>query len=427
MSPKSLENFNKKMKDNSPNFKEIIPGDDAAVIKIVNYLISQAVKFKASDIHIEPEAKSLNVRFRVDGVLRRQPELPNDLAGKIASRFKEMAGLNTEKKQLVQDGRIAVKLGNKDLDFRVSFCPTIHGENIVLRSIDKTRLLLEVGSLGLNPKLLSAFKKMIASPYGIILVAGPPGSGKTVTLYSVLRMLNKEGVNIMTVEDPVEYRFPGMRQVYANAGKGITFASALRSFLSQDPDIIMAGEIRDLEAAEAAVQAALTGHIVFSTLNASDSAAVFSSLMKIGIEPFLISSSLLGILSQRLLRRVCGKCRVFYAPSENLLKDMGLGNKIGKNIRFAKSKGCKACNQRGYKGFFGIYELLKLTPEIQDAVLKNNPINEIRNLAVSQGMVTLKDAALDKLLAGWTTPEEVMRVMLDFGLRGNKREEANNK
>ncbi len=415
------------MKNNLPDFQENISGVETAASKIVDYLISQAVKSKASDIHIEPEAKSLNVRFRVDGVLRRQPELPNDLAGEIASCFKEMAGLNAEGKQLIQDGRIAVKLGNKDLDFRVSFCPTIHGENIVLRSMDKTRLMLKVDSLGLNPKFLSAFKKIIASPYGIILVTGPAGSGKTATLYSVLRMLNKEGVNIMTVEDPVEYQFPGMRQVCANAGKGITFASALRSFLGQDPDIIMAGEIRDLETAESVVQAALTGHIVFSTLNAPDSAAVFPALMKIGIEPFLISSSLLGILSQRLLRRVCGKCRVFYAPSESLLKDMGLGNKIGKNIRFAKSKGCKACNQRGYNGFFGIYELLKLTPEIQDAVLKNNPVNEIRNLAVSQGMVTLKDAALDKLLAGWTTPEEVMRVMLDSGPRGNKREEGKQK
>ncbi len=256
---------------------------------------------------------------------------------------------------------------------------------------------------------------MIASRCGIILVTGPTGSGKTTTLYSALQLLNKEDVNIMTVEDPVEYQFPGMRQVHVNVLAGLTFASALRSFLRQDPDIVMVGEIRDLETAEIAVQAALTGHLVFSTLHTNDSPSAFTRLMNMGVEPFLISSSLLGVLAQRLLRRVCEKCKDYYIPSESLLKDMGLEDKIGGNVKFTKGRGCKVCSQSGYKGRIGIYELLRVTPEIQEAVLRKVSADEIRELAVSQGMVTLRNAALEKLLLGVTTPEEVMRVTLESG------------
>ena len=390
-------------------------GDEAPVIKIVNYLIIQAVQTKASDIHIEPEDKLLNVRYRIDGMLHRQSTLPRDLAAAVTSRFKIMAGLDIAEKRLPQDGRIMMKVGSKDIDFRVSTCPTIHGENIVLRILDKTGLVLGLESLGFPQNTLGLFKELISSPYGIILVTGPTGSGKTTTLYSSLQLLNKEDVNIMTVEDPVEYQFPGMRQVHVNVLAGLTFASALRSFLRQDPDIVMVGEIRDLETAEIAVQAALTGHMVFSTLHTNDSPSAFTRLMNMGVEPFLISSSLLGVLAQRLLRRVCEKCKELYSPSESLLKDMGLEDKIKGNIKFAKGKGCKVCNQSGYKGRIGIYELLKVTPEIQDAVLKKVSADEIRNLAVSQGMVTLRKAALEKLLLGGTTPEEVMRVTLESG------------
>jgi type IV pilus assembly protein PilB len=390
-------------------------GDEAPVIKIVNYLIIQAVQTKASDIHIEPEDKLLNVRYRIDGMLHRQPSLPRDLAAAVTSRFKIMAGLDIAEKRLPQDGRIMMKVGSKDIDFRVSTCPTIHGENIVLRILDKTGLVLGLESLGFPQNTLGLFKELLASPYGIILVTGPTGSGKTTTLYSSLQLLNKDDVNIMTVEDPVEYQFPGMRQVHVNVLAGLTFASALRSFLRQDPDIVMVGEIRDLETAEIAVQAALTGHLVFSTLHTNDSPSAFTRLMNMGVEPFLISSSLLGVLAQRLLRRVCEKCKELYSPSEILLKDMGLEDKIKENIKFAKGKGCKVCNQSGYKGRIGIYELLKVTPEIQEAVLKKISADEIRNLAVSQGMVTLRRAALEKLLLGATTPEEVMRVTLESG------------
>ena len=390
-------------------------GEEAPIIKIVNYLIIQAVQAKASDIHIEPEEKALNVRYRIDGMLNRQPSLPRDLAAAITSRFKIMAGLDIAEKRLPQDGRIIMKVGNKDIDFRVSTCPTLHGENVVLRILDKSGLVLGLESLGFQPKTLALFKEILVSPYGIILVTGPTGSGKTTTLYSALQILNKEDINIMTVEDPVEYQFPGMRQVHVNPLAGLTFASALRSFLRQDPDIIMVGEIRDLETAEIAVQAALTGHLVFSTLHTNDSPSAFTRLMNMGVEPFLISSSLLGVLAQRLLRKVCEKCKELYAPSDNLLRDIGFEDKIGQNIKFSKGKGCKVCGESGYKGRTGIYEMLKVTPEIQEAILKKSSADDIRNIAVEQGMITLRKAALEKLLLGVTTPEEVIRITLESG------------
>jgi type IV pilus assembly protein PilB len=388
-------------------------GEEAPVIKIVNYLIIQAVQAKASDIHVEPEEKALNVRYRIDGMLHRQPALPKDLAAAVTSRFKIMAGLDIAEKRLPQDGRIMMKVGNKDIDFRVSTCPTIHGENVVLRILDKSGLVLGLESLGFPPKTFTLFKELIASPYGIILVTGPTGSGKTTTLYSAIQILNNEDVNIMTVEDPVEYQFVGMRQVHVNPLAGLTFASALRSFLRQDPDIIMVGEIRDLETAEIAVQAALTGHMVFSTLHTNDSPSAFTRLMNMGVEPFLISSSLLGVLAQRLLRKVCEKCKTLYSPSESLLKDIGLEEKVGQNIKFSKGKGCQVCGSTGYKGRTGIYELLKVTPEIQEAILKKSSADDIRNIATKQGMTTLRQASLEKLLLGITTPEEVLRVTLE--------------
>jgi type IV pilus assembly protein PilB len=390
-------------------------GEEAPIIKIVNYLIIQAVQAKASDIHVEPEEKMLNVRYRIDGMLTRQPALPRDLAAAITSRFKIMAGLDIAEKRLPQDGRIMMKVGNKDIDFRVSTCPTVHGENVVLRILDKTGLVLGLESLGFPPKPLAMFRELLNSPYGIILVTGPTGSGKTTTLYSALQIVNKEDVNIMTVEDPVEYQFSGMRQVHVNPVAGLTFATALRSFLRQDPDIIMVGEIRDLETAEIAVQAALTGHLVFSTLHTNDSPSAFTRLMNMGVEPFLISSSLLGVLAQRLLRKVCEKCKELYAPTNELLRSIGLEDKIGQNLKFCKGKGCKVCNQTGYKGRTGIYELLRVTPEIQEAVLKKSSADDIRNIAVGQGTITLRQAALEKLILGVTTTEEVIRVTLESG------------
>lgn len=390
-------------------------GEEAPIIRIVNYLIVQAVQLRASDIHIEPEEKLLNVRYRIDGILHRQSPLPKDLSSAIISRFKIMAGLDIAEKRLPQDGRILMRVGNKDIDFRVSSCPTLHGENMVLRILDKSGLVLGLENLGFAERELNLFKELLASPYGIILVTGPTGSGKTTTLYSSLALLNKEDVNIMTVEDPVEYEFGGMRQVHVNVKAGLTFASALRSFLRQDPNIIMVGEIRDRETAEIAVQAALTGHLVLSTLHTNDSPSAFTRLIDMGVEPFLVSSSLLGILAQRLIRKVCDRCKEFYAPAEEFLKSMGLDDKIGKNIKFAHGKGCKLCNQSGYRGRIGIYELLRVTPAIQSLVLKKTSADDIREVAVKEGLATLRAAATDKLIKGMTTTEEVIRVTLDTG------------
>ena len=390
-------------------------GEEAPIIKIVNHLIVEAVQMKASDIHIEPEERVLNVRYRVDGMLHTQPALPRDLSPAIISRVKIMSGLDIAEKRLPQDGRIMMKVGSKNVDFRVSTCPTVHGENVVLRILDKSGLTLNLESLGFPTREFSLFKELLSSPYGIILVTGPTGSGKTTTLYSALQIVNREHVNIMTVEDPVEYQFPGIRQVQVNPVAGLTFASALRSFLRQDPNIIMLGEIRDKETAEIAVQAALTGHLVFSTLHTNDSPSAFTRLIDMGVEPFLVSSSILGVLAQRLVRKVCEKCKDSFVPSEEVLKNLGLEDKIGKNIKFLRGKGCKLCSQSGYKGRVGIYELLKMTPSVQQMVLKRSSANDIRDLAIKEGLATLRKAALDKLLLGLTTPEEVARVTLEAG------------
>lgn len=390
-------------------------GEEAPIIKIVNHLIVQAVQAKASDIHMEPEEKFLGVRYRIDGMLQRRSSLPKDLAGAIISRFKIMAGLDIAEKRLPQDGRILMKIGNKDIDFRVSTCPTVHGENVVLRILDKSGLVLGLESLGFPSREFSLFKELLSTPYGIILVTGPTGSGKTTTLYAALQILNKEDVNILTVEDPVEYYFSGMRQVHVNPKAGLTFASALRSFLRQDPNIIMVGEIRDLETAEIAVQAALTGHLVFSTLHTNDAPTAFTRLIDMGVEPFLVSSSLLGVLAQRLVRKVCDKCKESFKPSDELLKHLGLEDKIGKDIKFNRGRGCKLCNQSGYKGRIGIFELLRNSSGIQELVLKKSSADEVRALAIKEGMVTLREVAIEKLLSGITSPEEVIRVTLESG------------
>ncbi len=388
-------------------------GEEAPIIKIVNLLILRAIQERASDIHIEPEEKFLGVRYRVDGILYRRSPLPKDLQPAISSRVKIMAGLDIAEKRLPQDGRILMKIGNKDIDFRVSTCPTVHGENIVLRILDKSNLTLGMEHLGFPATELKRFEEVITQPYGIILVTGPTGSGKTTTLYSALQRLNKEDVNIMTVEDPVEYQFGRIRQVPINPKAGLTFVTILRSFLRQDPNIIMVGEIRDLETAEIAVQAALTGHLVFSTLHTNDSPTAFTRLSDMGVQPFLISSSLLGIVAQRLMRRVCDRCKEEYTPSDDILETMGIKDTVPAGTKFARGKGCKICNMSGFKGRTGIYELLKVSPAIQRAALKKASADEIREIARKEGMRTLREAAIDKLISGLTTLEEVMRVTME--------------
>jgi type IV pilus assembly protein PilB len=388
-------------------------GEEAPIIRVVNYLIVEAVQRKASDIHIEPEEKRLNVRYRIDGKLQYQPSLPKDLSAAVISRFKIMASLDISEKRLPQDGRILMKVGSKEIDFRVSSCPTIYGENVVLRVLDKTGLVVGLETLGFSAEELGMFKELIRAPYGIVLVTGPTGSGKTTTLYSALQILNVEDINIMTVEDPVEYQFPGIRQVHVNMKAGLNFATALRSFLRQDPNIIMVGEIRDRETAEVAVQAALTGHLVFSTLHTNDAPTAFTRLINMGIEPFLVSSSLLGALAQRLVRKVCDTCKEFYTPTDEVLKAFALDEHIGKGIKFSRGKGCKLCNQTGYKGRIGIFEFLKVNARIQELVLKKASADDIRAVAIKDGMTTLRQSAIKKLLACITTPDEVIRVTLE--------------
>ncbi len=385
-------------------------GEEAPVVKLVNILIVEAVQTNASDIHFEPEEKLMNVRYRIDGILHKHAILPKDLQAAIISRLKIMAELDIAEKRIPQDGRILKKIGNKDIDFRVSTCPTIHGENVVLRILDKSSMTLGLEVLGFPARELKAFEEIIFEPYGIILVTGPTGSGKTTTLYSALHKINREDINIMTVEDPVEYQFSQIRQVQVNQKAGLTFASALRSFLRQDPDVIMVGEIRDLETAQIAVQAALTGHLVLSTLHTNDAPTAFTRLVDMGIEPFLVSSSVLGVLAQRLVRKVCSNCKEAYTPPAALLRSLGLEKKVDSSIKFLSGKGCKLCNNTGYKGRVGIYEMLKMTFQIQELVLRGAPPDEIKNLASKQGMRTLRDIALEKVLTGETTPEEVIRI-----------------
>ncbi|MBI4846617.1 MAG: Flp pilus assembly complex ATPase component TadA [Candidatus Omnitrophica bacterium] len=385
-------------------------GEEAPIVKLVNLLIVEAVQSNTSDIHFEPEEKLMNVRYRVDGILHKHTIIPKDLQSAVVSRLKIMAGLDIAEKRIPQDGRIIKKIGGKNIDFRVSSCPTINGENLVLRILDKSSMMLGLENMGFPQKEREMFEDMIFQPYGIILVTGPTGSGKTTTLYSALAKINREDINIMTVEDPVEYQFPRIRQVQVNPKAGLLFATALRSFLRQDPDVIMVGEIRDVETAQIAVQAALTGHLVLSTLHTNDSPSSFSRLIDMGVEPFLVSSAILGILAQRLVRRICSKCKEAYVPSVALLKSLGLEEKADSGIKFIKGTGCKLCNNSGHKGRIGIYELLKVTPKIQELVLKKSSADEIRDLAQKQGMRTLRDVAIEKLLAGETTAEEVMRV-----------------
>ena len=390
-------------------------GEEAPIIKIVNLLIVQAVQTKASDIHIEPEERFLGMRYRIDGILHRRQSLPKELQPAIISRLKIMAGLDIAEKRIPQDGRIMMRIDNKEIDFRVSTCPAVFGENVVLRILDRSSLVAGLESLGFPSEDLKRFREMISQPYGIILVTGPTGSGKTTTLYLALQTLNKDDVNIMTAEDPVEYQFPQIRQVHINPKIGLTFASILRSFLRQDPDIIMVGEIRDLETAQIAVQAALTGHLVLSTLHTNDASTAFTRLMDMGIEPFLVSSSLLGVLAQRLVRKVCEKCRQHYTPSEELLKTLELEGKVDANVKFSRGAGCKLCGQIGYRGRIGIFELLKNTPPIQELVLKKASADEIMKLARAEGMTLLREAAVNKLLAGTTSVEEVIRVTQEIG------------
>jgi type IV pilus assembly protein PilB len=383
--------------------------EEAPVVKLVNLILVDAIRKGASDIHVEPYEKDFRVRFRIDGVLYDVMKPPMKLRNAITSRLKIMASLDISERRLPQDGRIKIRTSGKEMDFRVSVCPTLFGEKVVLRLLDKSTLQLDMTKLGFDPEPLKWFKEAIDRPYGMVLVTGPTGSGKTTTLYSALSSLNTADVNISTAEDPVEFNFAGINQVQMHDDIGLNFASALRSFLRQDPDIIMIGEIRDFETAEIGVKAALTGHLVLSTLHTNDAPGTVSRLLNMGIEPFLVTASLNLILAQRLARRLCPGCkRAVKNIEEQALLDAGVPpDRIGTFTLYEKS-GCRECNDRGYRGRVAVYEVMPFWDGLKELVINGASAAELKQESIRLGMQTLRTAALGKMMAGMTTLEEVL-------------------
>jgi len=383
---------------------------DAPIIKLVNLMLSQAVKARASDIHIEPYQNRIKIRYRVDGILYDMMSPPKHIQSTLISRIKIMAKLNIAEKRLPQDGRIEIRIGDKNVDIRVSTIPIAFGERVVLRLLDKSNVLLKLSDLGMSEGGLKALNGLIRSAYGIILVTGPTGSGKTTTLYAALSTINNSDINIITIEDPIEYQIDGIGQIQVNPKINLTFANGLRSIVRQDPDVILVGEIRDLETAEIAIQAALTGHLVFSTLHTNDSASAVTRLIDMGIEPFLVTSSVIAILAQRLVRTVCNECKAAYIPDEESLQNIGITSEMFAGKKIYEGKGCQGCLNTGYRGRTGIFELVVLDDPIKNLILKTSDSNAIKRKAVGQGMITLRQDGALRVLNGITTVEEVHRV-----------------
>jgi len=385
---------------------------EAPIIQLVNILIVQGVKDRASDIHIEPNEKGLLIRFRVDGMLHDIRTLPNTIKSAVVSRIKILAKMDIAERRLPQDGRFQVKFGTREVDLRVSTIPTVFGEKVVLRLLDKSKGLIKLEQLGFIPEQLEEFKSIITKSYGIILLTGPTGSGKTTTLYAALNEVNSKDKNIITVEDPVEYKLNRINQIQIKPKINLTFANTLRSILRQDPDVIMVGEIRDTETAQIAVQAALTGHLVFSTLHTNDAVSALTRLIDMDVETFLISSSVIGVIAQRLVRVICEKCKEEYTPGKNVLSGLNIkddSNNDGK-IKLYRGTGCSFCKNTGYYGRTSIYELIVLDEEIRALIISKASSNVIKDAAIKKGMKTLKDSGLEKVLQGITTIEEVLRV-----------------
>ncbi len=386
---------------------------DAPVVRLVNMLLLNAIRKRASDVHIEPYERKLRVRYRVDGVLNEEMTPPLKLKAALVSRLKIMSKLDIAERRLPQDGRIKLKLGKgREMDFRVSVLPTMWGEKVVLRLLDKSNLQLDMSLLGFDPKPLADFKWAISQPWGMVLVTGPTGSGKTTTLYSALSELNKAEVNISTAEDPVEYILHGINQVQMHDEIRLNFARALRSGLRRDPDIIMVGEIRDFETAEIAVKAALTGHLVLSTLHTNDAPATISRLLNMGVEPFLITASVNLVLAQRLARKICPECKKPIEVEPQTLIDMGFSKEQMKEVVIHKGVGCSNCNGTGYKGRIALYEVMRFADELKEMVLQGASSAELKAAAARLGMKTLRMSGITKILEGVTTPEEVLRVTM---------------
>ena len=385
--------------------------EEAPIIRLVNSVLFQAVKDRASDIHIEPFERDLTIRFRIDGILYDIISPPKRFQPVIISRIKIMAGLNIAEKRLPQDGRIRIKLAGKEVDIRVSTVPTAFGERVVMRLLDRSATILRLDELGLNGHKLDLVDSLIHQSHGIILVTGPTGSGKTTTLYAGLSRINSTDKNIITIEDPIEYQLHGVGQIQVNPKIELTFAGGLRSILRQDPDVIMVGEIRDPETAKIAIQAALTGHLVFSTLHTNDSCGAITRLIEMGIEPFLVASSVIAVMAQRLLRRVCPSCRIPYRPSVEEMRQLGVSSDDleGRQV-YRAGPGCPDCKQTGYRGRLGIHELLIVDDEVRNLTMKASDSASIRRVAAAKGMASLREDGAEKVLSGQTTIEEVLRV-----------------
>ncbi|MBU4269686.1 type II secretion system ATPase GspE [Candidatus Dependentiae bacterium] len=383
---------------------------EAPIVKLVNHMIFQAVKEDASDIHIEAFEKELRVRYRIDGVMYQRVLPPKRFQGAIVSRIKIMANLDIAEKRLPQDGRIQIKVGDKAIDIRVSILPCNYGERVVMRLLDKTKGAVDLEHLDFSTRDLEVISRNITRPNGIILISGPTGSGKTTTLYSILSRLNKPDINIITVEDPVEYTITGVNQVQVKEDIGLTFAAALRSILRQDPDVVLIGEIRDKDTAQIATQAALTGHVVLSTIHTNSSPATITRLIDMGIEPFLISSSVICIMSQRLVRKLCDKCKQEYKPEPDMIKRLGLPESELNQIKFYKSVGCEECFNTGYRGRLGIFEVMEVDDEIAHLIVEKADANVIKSKAIEKGMVTLAQDGIRRVKNGQTSLDEVLNV-----------------
>ncbi|MGB7054239.1 MAG: type IV-A pilus assembly ATPase PilB [bacterium] len=384
------------------------------VIRLVNFYIADAVGKGASDIHIEPFEKHVRIRFRIDGVLREQQMPPFNMKAGILTRLKLMAKMDIAERRLCQDGRINILVGNKMIDLRVSVIPTLYGEKIVMRILDRSALMLDLTKLGFSEGPLKKYLGAIESPYGIILITGPTGSGKTTTLYSTLARLNSPDRQIMTIEDPVEYNLHGINQIQVHEEIGLTFSNALRAFLRQAPNVILVGEIRDSETAEIAIRAALTGHLVFSTIHTNDAPTTINRIVDIGVPPYLVSSALVLIQAQRLVRRICPKCREEIEADEKILEEAGIPKGTFPGGKIFKGKGCTNCNQTGYKGRIGLYEVMPISPDIRSLILKGGTSDDIAKQAAKEEMFTLRDDGIDKVKRGVTTIDELMRETVSF-------------
>ena len=389
--------------------------DEAPIIRVVNVVIQQAIKDRASDIHIEPDRRGVRIRYRIDGVLHEVMQVPKYVHAPLISRIKIMGDMNIAERRLPQDGRIHIRHEGKDFDLRVSSLPTVFGEKVVMRILDQSSVLIGLNKLGMFAEIQAHLESVIVQPNGMILSTGPTGSGKTTTQYSILNKINSVEKNITTIEDPVEYQLRGLNQVHVNRKAGLTFANAMRSFVRQDPDIIMVGEIRDLETAETAVQASLTGHLVLSTLHTNDAPSAVTRLVDMGVEPFLIAASVIAVLAQRLGRRICGNCKEPYKPPSEALHRVGFDLDDLEDVVFYRGRGCEQCRHTGYRGRLGMFELMMMNEEIADLIVKRAPLSEVRNAALANGMKTLKSDGFQKVLEGITTVEEVMRVVFTAG------------